>query len=172
MSIITFSSRKAEFRSLSNFWENPVVVSGITYPTGEHAFHGEKYRRLGEVVEDPVRKLQLYEYAQKFTTISKPADAKRMGGKRGLYLNDGEIELWNKLSVDVQIEICKFKLYNYPEVQNDLKKSGNAILLHPAMRMNAQKASQRFWEGAAVTVDGTTTIVGQNMLGKLWMNLR
>ncbi len=50
---INFSSGKAALRSLSNFWECLVVIDGRDYESGEHAFHGEKYMRLGELAEDP-----------------------------------------------------------------------------------------------------------------------
>ena len=42
----TFWSKKRELRELSNFADIPVTVRGLDYPTGEHAFHGQKFLQL------------------------------------------------------------------------------------------------------------------------------
>jgi hypothetical protein len=59
--IITFFSGKKEYRSLSNFWENDIIVENEDknriYESGEHCFHGEKYIRLSELSNDENRKI-------------------------------------------------------------------------------------------------------------------
>ena len=101
------------------------------------------------------------------------AAAKKAGGKRGLLLSHDELELWSHVSVDVQTEICKWKFDNYEEVRLDLLKSGNKILIHPALRCKEKLVKYRIWEGKMVSRDdGSAEAIGENRLGKLWMFLR
>ena len=155
MDYIYFFSGKKAFRSLSNFWENDVVIDGRVYQSGEHAFHGEKFFRLGYT-----------DYAAKFLKPSgSPAMAKKMGGKKGLRLNDEELGRWSKISVEVQKDVCQYKL-RYAEVWDDLIDSKGKLLIHPALRCRTPEKC--IWEGRYV--DGN--VVGKNLLGKIWMELR
>jgi hypothetical protein len=98
------------------------------------------------------------------------AIVKKMG--RNLILDKNELELWSELSIIVQKEICKYKYGNYEEVRNDLIKSRGRVLIHPAMRCSEEKVKGRLWEGKGVVVDGKIEVIGRNMLGNLWMELR
>jgi hypothetical protein len=40
------------------------------------------------------------------------------------------------------------------------------------MRCNEEKVKEKLWEGRGIIVDGKIEIIGMNMLGKLWMELR
>jgi hypothetical protein len=51
-------------------------------------------------------------------------------------------------------------------------KSGDKILIHPAMRCNEENLKTRLWEGKGVVRDGCVAIIGKNMLGNIWMELR
>jgi hypothetical protein len=111
--VINFFSGKKEYRSLSNFWENDVIIidecTQRIYESGEHCFHGEKYIRLGELCEDESRKKVLLDYGSTFIKPSQyktGAIAKKMGGKKGLLLNNVELKLWTTISIDVQHKIC------------------------------------------------------------------
>ena len=86
-------------------------------------------------------------------------------GKR-LVLTTTELEQWT--SIEVQHGICAWKWTHYEEVKHDLLKSGNKILIHPAMRCS--QPEKRLWEG--VIVDGKLVILGKNMLGTIWMTYR
>jgi len=178
--VINFFSGKKEYRSLSNFWENDVVILygdiKRIYESGEHCFHGEKYIRLGELCEDDSRKRVLLDYG---STFMKPSPyktgtvAKKNGGKGGLLLNSIELRLWTSISLDVQRKICSWKLDNYEEVRQDLLKSGTKLLIHPAMRCSQEKLeNSRIWEGKGVVKDGKIVIVGKNLLGNIWMEYR
>jgi predicted NAD-dependent protein-ADP-ribosyltransferase YbiA (DUF1768 family) len=179
-SVINFYSRKKEYRSLSNFWENDIVIidSDIKriYESGEHCFHGEKYIRLGELCENESRKKVLLDYGNTFTKPSQyktGAIAKKMGGKKGLLLNSIELKLWTTISIDVQHEICRWKVNNYEEVRKDLLKSGTKILIHPALRCSQTKLeTTRVWEGKGSIIDGNLVVLGNNLLGKIWMEYR
>lgn len=168
-----FFSGKKEYRSLSNFWEEDVQVRGREYTSGEHCFHGEKYTRLGEVSEG-TRSEELLSYGRTFLKGSSytPSQAKQKGGKKGLRLTEEELALWDDLSLQVQREICQWKIDTYQEVRDDLQKSGTTLLIHPALRCSLDKVQSRLWEGKAVMVDGKIIVLGKNMLGQLWMEYR
>jgi len=179
-SVVNFFSGKKEFRSLSNFWENVVIIKDgdkeRLYESGEHCFHGEKYIRLGNLIKDTNRKKALIEYGLKFLNPSPyktGAEVKKMGGKKGLSLDKEELFIWNNISISVQKEICAFKIENYQQVKNDLLKSKSKILIHPALRCSEIKLErERIWEGKAVIKDGQVLVLGKNMLGNIWMELR
>ena len=176
--IVTFFSSKKEYRSLSNFWENDILIQDgeRVYESGEHCFHGEKYIRLGKLCEKEDRKKILLDYGLTFckpSSYKTGAMAKKMGGKKGLLLSSEELEKWDTLRLSVQEEICMYKLKTDEMVRHDLIKSGNKILIHPALRCSEDKVEKNsFWEGRAVLKDGKLVILGQNMLGNLWMTLR
>jgi len=101
------------------------------------------------------------------------AVAKKMGGKKGLLLNNIELQLWISISIDVQRKICLWKFNNYEEVREDLLKSVNKILIHPAMRCSEEKIkTTRIWEGKGVVIDGKIVVLGKNLLGNIWMEYR
>lgn len=179
-SVINFFSGKKEYRSLSNFWGNDIVMTITTkikrtYESGEHCFHGEKYFRIGELCEDEKRKQMLIDHGMKFikpSAYKTCAEAKKMGGKKGLALTIEELALWDNISRDIQKSICYYKINLYQEVRSDLLKSGNKLLVHPAMRCSEEKLETRIWEGKGVIRDGKVTVIGKNMLGNIWMELR
>ncbi len=180
-SIVNFFSRKAEYRSLSNFWENEVQITDNEeiriYESGEHCFHGEKYIQLSKIESiDENRKNILFNYGVKFIkpSIYKTCtEVKKMGGKKGLLLNKNELNNWINISCIVQKQICKWKVDNYEQVKNDLLKSGNKILIHPALRCSETKIEQTsIWEGKGVVRDGKIVILGKNKLGNIWMEIR
>jgi hypothetical protein len=57
--------------------------------------------------------------------------AKKMGGKKGLALNDEELKIWQDICIDLQKEICRYK---YVDI-----KSKNKILVHSALRCSTEK---------------------------------
>jgi predicted NAD-dependent protein-ADP-ribosyltransferase YbiA (DUF1768 family) len=173
--VATFRDGKSEFRSLSNFWEGDVVLDGRVYPTGEHAFHGEKFWRLGQESEDKARGEALQRYATKFRKENagetKGAQAKSMGRKETL--TPAELKRWSEISPGVQEEISRYKLATYKQVQKDLRDTGDKMLVHPAMRVGASQMDSRVWEGRAdLDAEGNVVVQGQNMLGVIWTKLR
>lgn len=179
--VITFFDKKVEYRCLSNFWEGKIIIVDEDireYDSGELCFHGEKYTRLGKLCEDEERKRILLDYGKKFVSggeIKSSKEAKMRGGKgvKGLRLNIEELKIWNKVSEDVQYEICKYKLENDKVVKEWLKKSGNKVLIHPAMRCKDEKMIEKKWEGRMiVNEEGESVIIGGNKLGNIWMEMR
>ena len=216
--IVTFSSRKKEYGSLSNFWKCDIIINYFSdyideiardvvgrirvrtqssplcsdspnsylYESGEHCFHGEKYRRIAMLYDaSNQRRFVLLDHWKRFRKDCKysgsenggyyvtPADAKRGGGKKGLLLIKSELEAWKTISIEVQKEICKYKFDNYSEIRDDLKKSGDKILIHPAMRCSDINMNTRFWEGRVKEMENEEyEILGGNMLGNIWMEIR
>ena len=64
--------------------------------------------------------------------------------------------------IEVQHKICSWKI-KYKEVRQDLIKSGNKILVHPAMRCSEEKLNSRIWEGKGVIIYGKIVIYGWNI---------
>lgn len=178
--VINFFSRKKEYRSLSNFWESDIIIADEDkkriYESGEHCFHGEKYIRLAQRCQDEERRKILLEYGKTFLKPSQYKTGnivKKMGGKKGLLLNGIELEIWAHISLEVQRKICKWKFDTYEEVREDLTRSGSKILIHPAMRCSVEKLEKnRLWEGKGVAIDGKLVVLGKNLLGNIWMELR
>jgi predicted NAD-dependent protein-ADP-ribosyltransferase YbiA (DUF1768 family) len=173
--VINFFGKKEEYRSLSNFSVFEVVIRGVIYESGEHAYHGEKFKVLGEICEDVKRKEELLSYSVKFMKPSLfgfGSDVKSKGGKKVFKLTDVEDRLWKEVGIEVQREICRFKYENYEVVRADLVKSGVKLLVHPAMRCGEEKVKSKLWEGRGIVVDGKIEVIGRNMLGNLWMELR
>lgn len=176
---VYFFHRKKELRSLSNFWICDVVYDGRIYGSGEHCFHGEKFTYLSEMEWVPeTRRNAMKEHAIKFQKGQKRmtcADAKKMGGRNGFLLTQAEQDAWTERSVQVQQEICRYKLRTYELVRTDLRVSGEKILIHPALRCSANnldKLDRLIFCGNAMITDGQLKVVGRNELGRIWMSLR
>lgn len=152
---MNFFFKKEEGRCLSNFWECLVSIQDgeeiREYDSGESCFHGEKFVRIGKLME----------YGSRFlrgVCVKDGGLIKKMGRK--FILSKEELELWYRLSVDVQIEICKYKYDNYKEVKEELVRSKGRVLIHPAMRCSEEKVKSRLWEGKGVVVDGKIEVIG------------
>ena len=117
----------------------------------------------------------LLKYGEGFAVPSLYIDgktAKKKGGKTGLSLSEVELGVWSVFSLEVQRKICMYKVTTYEEVRSDLEKSAGKILIHPAMRCSEEKVLHRLWEGKGIVVDGEINVLGNNLLGKLWMEIR
>jgi predicted NAD-dependent protein-ADP-ribosyltransferase YbiA (DUF1768 family) len=181
--VITFFSKKEEYQTLSNFWEAEVWIEDVNetrkYATGEHCFHGEKFIRLGELVTDAERAAMLTAHGRLFVRdavkpLATALDAKRRGGKGrlGFILTKDELDIWYEISTAVQLKICEYKMKHYQEVCDDLRMSGDKILVHPALRVREDDLERCIWEGRATKVNGKIVILGQNRLGNIWMQCR
>jgi len=175
--VMNFFFKKEEGRCLSNFWGCVIRIEDggelREYNSGESCFHGEKFIRIGKLCEDENRRRYLLEYGSRFLRGVCEQDGgavKKMGRK--FILSKEELELWYRLSINVQIEICKYKYDNYEEVREELVKSKGKVLIHPAMRCSEEKVKSRLWEGKGVVVNGNIEVIGKSMLGNLWMKMR
>ena len=140
-----------------------------------------KYREISEKLEPGNRRKEVLEvYGKKIEKGEtfgnlKGGEVKKLGGKKGLLLVKKEIDIWKELGVDVQKKICKYKVENDELVRKELFDSKGKVLIHPAMRVSESKLKDCFWEGRGIhTSDGvfTNVVLGGNVLGKLWMEIR
>jgi predicted NAD-dependent protein-ADP-ribosyltransferase YbiA (DUF1768 family) len=191
-SYITFYSKSADeySRTLSNFFVSPVCIdytalSGkggciCTYPTGEHAFHGGKFKLLGlQLVETDPRQEVLLSYSLLFegesvTTcaLPTPKEAKRAGGHAGLQLTLEELARWEQCSMKLQEQICREKLKD-AVTRKFLEGTRDRYLVHYEAGVN--------WPCYGATIltpedspfgDGRSWMKGDNLLGEVWMKLR
>ena len=176
MSVFNFYYRKQEGQELSNFYDCLVEIDGKKYSSGEKAFHGMKYYTLSNLSSGG-RRNELYNYSVKFE-IGMEFDklsnnvVKQKGGKKGLFLSDMEQKLWNSKAKDIQYQICKYKYDNCKEVRECLKKTDDKILIHPALRCNDEKLKCMIWNGRAKVINDEIVVIGLNLLGKIWTELR
>ena len=177
--MFTFFGKKKEGRELSNFYKERVTVDGRHYSSGEHAFHGSKYIEISKVL-DGKRKLEFEEYGKKFEEegefgMMEGNEVKKRGGKGkdGKKLNEEEVGIWTKRSVEVQEKICMYKVENDENVKKVLLGTTSKILIHPAMRCSEEKVKDKFWEGKGIMKEnGEIVVLGRNMLGSIWMDVR
>ena len=166
---LKFYSKSKEGKVLSNFYPIEIRINKRIYKTGEHAFHGEKYRLLAKIYKvSEERNKELKDYSEKFVNgyIIEAKDAKIAGGKRGLKLNDKELKVWSKLSIEVQVKICIYKFKHNNEVREVLKLNKNKYILHQENRAK----ENTIW-GGRISKE-TNKIIGKNKLGKIWMKVR
>ena len=174
MNVFNFYYRKQEGRELSNFYDCHIEINNKQYSSGEKAFHGMKYYLLSGLC-DGDRSNTLNEYACKFE-IGGEFDylpnnmIKRKGGKKGLYLTDEEQNQWNKIAKDIQTKICKYKYDTNKQVRDCLANTGEKILIHPELRCKDEKL--KIWNGRAKMINGKVVVIGSNLLGEIWTELR
>lgn len=181
--VFTFFAKKNLGKELSNFYECHVEIvlndgSIKSYNSGESAYHGMKYITIANNICDENKKRILLEYSKKFELNGEfdkltQNEIKRKGGKNGLKLEKHELKIWENLSINIQKQICFYKYNNYSIVKEILNLTKGKILIHPAMRVNIEKVKEKLWEGRAIIKHtNELEIIGQNMLGKIWMEIR
>jgi len=186
----TFYSKSADVKArvLSNFSTHTVTIdynfigknTDVSYPTGEHAFQGGKFRVLGRLLEgDLSRQNELFAHARLFEgnslqscSIKTAAAAKAAGGKGGVRLLESEMAQWEEYSLVIQKQICSSKLV-YEDVREYLLSTEGVYLVHNeratgwprygAMLLKPENSPFR---------DGRRWMQGDNLLGDMWMTAR
>ena len=80
------------WRFLSNFWEEPLHIQGMTFKTAEHAFQAAKCADTSDMLR--IMKCQT------------PGEAKRMGRQVKLRLD------WEEVKIEIMLEIVRAKFQN------------------------------------------------------------
>ena len=170
---IKFNSKSREpLNLLSNFTALRIRLNGRDYPTGEAAFHGEKYRCVARHMTKGPEKDVILEYASEFQRVTDPVEAKKMGGKKGYKLTPEQLEAWDKGKMSephatiTQRAICNYKCSNYEAVRKSLLSTESTPLLHQDNR--ARKGC--VWGGRVDKATGE--LIGNNRLGEIWMEIR
>ena len=90
---------------LSNFYECPITIDGVTYKNSEAAFHGHKCPEL----------------RYKFINLN-PRDAKRLG--RSVKLRPD----WEQVKDDVMRKVIRAKFTQHDDLKQKLLATGDAVL--------------------------------------------
>lgn len=131
-----------DFYPLSNFSSFNVLIWGIRFQTSEHAYHWRKFDRSAFEVADAIYSATSAHEAFKITERNK---ARRDPN-------------WDTLKLDVMREILTEKVAQHEYVRRKLLATGNRELVENSWR-------DSYW-GWGPNRDG------QNMLGKIWMDIR
>lgn len=191
---ITFFSKSKDVRArmLSNFdigtrgmvvYMNydrifPEMGDFSSYPTGEHAFQGAKFKILGHLSSEEGRKAALLAHSVNFEspTCKYPtaSEAKSAGGKGKLSirLTGQELATWESYCMIVQIHICESKLQQ-PEVRRFLVETKDKYLVHNERAIKWPRYGASVLSAAnSPFQDGLRWMKGDNLLGIAWMQMR
>lgn len=131
-----------EYRWLSNFWESPITVIGMKYRNVESAYQASKTINI--------------DYRMTFEDMSG-AEAKRAGSSAFLRPD------WDFLKLEI-MELClRAKFMTHKDLAEKLIATGSVDIIE----LNTW--GDTTW-GQIETKDGKLT--GDNLLGKLLMNIR
>jgi len=133
---------KDEYRWLSNFWESPITVTGMDYRNVESAFQAAKTINIA--------------HRQQFADMSG-GEAKTAG--RNVILRHD----WDFIKLEI-MELClRAKFMTHKDLAEKLVATGSVDIIE----LNTW--GDTTW-GQITNKDGTLT--GDNLLGKLIMNIR
>lgn len=126
-----------EYRWMSNFHPIDIVWEGIVYPTTEHAFQASKTISIEE------KKI--------ISSVAKPSEAKRVGGKVSLRAD------WELIKVPTMLQI-------------NLIKFQNSVLAEKLLSTDGMYLEETNWWGD--TFWGVCDFKGKNILGEILMLIR
>lgn len=130
------------FYLFDSFSAYSIEIWGKVFPTAEHAYQWKKYSDIHP------------EIASQILGANNPSLVKKISDS-----HKKEVPLdWNERKVDVMTEILRAKVAQHEHAQKRLLESGERMIVE-------NSPTDSFW-GAGE--DGN----GQNMLGKIWMQLR
>ena len=167
--IFNFNGRSIEGGVLSNFHTGVVDIDGKKYPSGEASFQGSKYLAASDNSSCLKRKAELMEYGEKFQVGGEFAALPP--GQKGKPLSVEDLKNWTLKGEAVQRKICRYKFEHEARVASCLKNHMTDVLVHPS-RVSDIKIKDRIWEGRGKIVEGKVVVLGGNILGKLWMEIR
>jgi ribA/ribD-fused uncharacterized protein len=147
-------------RQLSNFWPQEIEVNGRHYPNAEAAFQAAKAMESSKP-----------ELAKNFEVGGSigpdPADAKKAGTKKAYKEAGATLKAadWDKKRNEAMMDILQARYDSDPMFRQILEATlkANILLLH-----YERSGAKSYWGGAVK--DGE--IVGENMLGRMLMQLR
>lgn len=108
---ISFSSLRAEYGYLSNFWPAPITLKGVVWPTSEHYFQAQKF--AGTAHEEAIRQ------------APSPMIAARMGRSRARPLRSD----WDAVKEQIMLEALRAKFGQHVDLAARLRATGDALLI-------------------------------------------
>lgn len=153
MAEITITKVKDEYGWLSLMSPHQVTYVGLQYRTCEALFQCMRFQGFPDVQEE-------------FLKCKSPMGAKMIARKNREKLNRGV--MWDEAEEDLdRMRLCmKLKIEQHPELKVRLIKTGNAEIIEDCT--THPRESAKFWG----MIRAGSRWEGQNMLGKLWMELR
>lgn len=150
---VTITKVKEDSGWLSCMSAYPVTYQGTQYKTCEALFQALRFKGYPKIQEEIINQ-------------TSPMRAKMKAKKNRDKLNRGK--MWDEAPSDIPLmKMClKLKLEQHPELNDKLVATGNATIIEDCTTHDRESA--RFW--GAVKIDGEW--VGENVLGKIWMEIR
>ncbi len=137
-----------EFYVLSNFSAFKLVWKGLGFDTSEHAYHWEKFP-------------DSYEVRAMIHSSRSAHEAFKIAEKcKGKVCPD-----WAEKKVGIMKGILRAKVAQHEYVKRKLLETGDRELIEDSWR-------DSFWGRGPYHYDQKPHYSGQNMLGKLWMEIR
>lgn len=131
-----------EFYVLSNFSAFQLYWKGQTFMTSEHAYHCEKFPGRVSHIRDAIR------------SAPSAHEALQVARRHEMSVRSD----WSLIRVDIMKQILRAKADQHEYVKRKLLETGERELVEDSWRDN-------FWGWGKDRK-------GQNMLGKLWMEIR
>lgn len=150
---ITITRVKEESGWLSCMSAYPVTYQGTQYKTCEALFQALRFTNYPEIQKEIIE-------------CKSPMAAKMKARKNCKKLNRGI--KWDEAPSDIPLmkECLELKLEQHPDLKEKLIATGDATIIEDCTTHDRESA--RFW--GAVKKDGKW--VGENVFGKLWMEIR
>lgn len=131
-----------EFYPFDNFSAFQVEWRDVLWPTVEHAYQAAKFMGVSSDVVELIKNAR------------SPHDAQKIANEYKVQ----RVTDWNEIKVGIMKEINRCKIDQHPYVLKKLLESGNRIIIEDSWR-----DSEWGWG---------ENRNGENLLGKLWMELR
>lgn len=150
---ITITRVKEESGWLSCMSGYPVTYNGIEYRTCEALFQALRFNGYPAIQKEIIG-------------CKSPLAAKMKARRNREKLNRGK--MWDEAPSDIPLmkECLELKLEQHPDLKEKLIATGDATIIEDCTTHDRESA--RFW--GAVKKDGQW--IGENVLGKLWMEIR
>lgn len=152
MAYISFTKTKLEYGWLGNMFAAPLTYQGQIWRTSEALFQALRFEDVA--IREIIR------------NDKSPMGAKMMA-KQKEFESKRVVEPMSMEDIDNMRLCLRIKFGQHPDLQEQLLRTGDHIIFEDVSKFK-NKASHKFW--GAVKINDQ--LDGQNMLGKLLMELR
>ena len=152
---------------LSNFTHAPVQYNNIMFPSVEHGFGYAKYRYSKKVIENAT----MPDFTDHFVS-GKNVKQEHGNSKAGIQKGYGmqfhgyvlDVDAWNAARVDVMRKLLRSRF----ETDETFRKILQDLCVNNYYLLHVERSGPRsFWGGS----DASGSVQGENMLGKIMMEL-